>query len=176
MKAYYRNTRMLNDQTLTEESLVTLMCEVENIVNGRPITPVSDDPNDLNALTPNHLLIMRSNQELPPGIFSSVDNYSSKRWKQVQYLSDLFWSRWTKEYLPLLQQRQKWGNIRRNFLIGDVVLLVDNLLPRNSWNIGRIIQTYADDKGLVRSVQLRTKAGLLVRPINKLVLLEAVEL
>ena len=39
---------------LTDEVLDTLFCEVENQVNGRPITKVSDDVNDLEALTPNH--------------------------------------------------------------------------------------------------------------------------
>ena len=35
---------LLNEQTLDDEGLNTLMCEVESIVNGRPITKVSDDP------------------------------------------------------------------------------------------------------------------------------------
>ena len=49
---------LLKQQVLDDESLHTLMCEVESIVNGRPITKVSDDPRDLNALTPNHLLLL----------------------------------------------------------------------------------------------------------------------
>ena len=36
------------------------MREVESIVYGRPITKVSDDPRDLSALTPNHLLLLRA--------------------------------------------------------------------------------------------------------------------
>ena len=47
---------LLKEQTLDDEGLNTLMCEVESVVNGRPITKVSDDPKDLNALMPNHLL------------------------------------------------------------------------------------------------------------------------
>ncbi|KAK3737962.1 hypothetical protein QZH41_000763 [Actinostola sp. cb2023] len=89
--------------------LNTLMCEVESIVNGRPITKVSDDPKDLDALTPNHLLLLRAGTATPPGVFSKDDNYTRRRWRQVQYLSNLFWLRWTKEYLPSLQQRQKWN-------------------------------------------------------------------
>ena len=98
---------LLSEQTLDDEGLSTLMCEVENIVNGRPLTKVSDDPRDLEALTPNHLLLLRGGPSLPPGCFTKDDTYSRRRWKQVQYLADIFWRRWIKEYLPALQKRAK---------------------------------------------------------------------
>ena len=100
---------LLRSQTMDDEGLQTLMCEVEAILNGRPLTKVSDDPYDLNALIPNHLLLLRSTASFPPGIFSSANNYSRRRWKQVQYMTDIFWKRWTREYLPSLQVRQKWN-------------------------------------------------------------------
>ena len=59
-------TALLKEQTLDDEGLLTLMCEVESIVNGRPLTNVSDDPRDCEALTPNHLLLLRSGAMLPP--------------------------------------------------------------------------------------------------------------
>ena len=92
-------TAVLREQTMTEGSLRTLLCEVEAIVNSRPLTTVSDDPSDLSPLTPNHLLLQRSGTPLPPGLFEPDDLVCRKRWKQVQYLADLFWQRWTKEYL-----------------------------------------------------------------------------
>lgn len=49
---------LLNQQVLEDEGLNMLMCEVESMVNERPITKVSDDPRDLNSLTPNHLLLL----------------------------------------------------------------------------------------------------------------------
>lgn len=167
---------LLKQQTLDDEGLQTLLCEVESIVNGRPITKVSDDPKDLQALTPSHLLLLRSGPTLPPGVFVKEHLYARKRWRQVQYMADLFWSRWTKEYLPTLQKKQKWLTPRRNFAVGDVVLVVDNTKHRNSWPLGRIVAAYLNQKdGLVRSVTVKTSTSVLDRPIDKLVLLEAVE-
>ena len=84
---------LLKEQPLDDEGLLTLMCEVESIINGRPITKVSDDPKDLEALTPNHLLLLRAGPPLHPGAFTKEDNYSRRRWRQVQYLADVFWRR-----------------------------------------------------------------------------------
>ncbi|KAJ8390516.1 hypothetical protein AAFF_G00103130 [Aldrovandia affinis] len=148
------------------------MCEVESIINGRPLTTISDDMNDLEPLTPNHLLLLKSQPNMPPGIFNKDDMYTKKRWKQVQYLSDLFWTRWTREYLPLLQERQKWSTPRRNFATGDVVLLVDSTSPRNSWLLGRVVETLPDSSGVVRRVKIKTKTNMLERPVSKLCLLE----
>lgn len=165
---------LLREQVLDDEGLATLMCEVENIVNGRPLTKVSDDPRDLEALTPNHLLLLRSGSSLPPGIFRKGDLYSRRRWRQIQYLSDVFWRRWLKEYLPSLQQRQKWSRLTRNFKAGDVVLVVDENSPRNLWLLGRILEVKPNKgDGLVRRVTLKTKSAVLERPIDKIVLLEA---
>jgi hypothetical protein len=152
---------------------MTIMCEVESIMNSRPLTKVSDDPKDLEALTPNHLLLLRPGTSLPPGIFSQSDLYSKRRWRQAQYLSNVFWRRWLKEYLPELQRRQKWLKPRRNFSPGDIVLIVDQSSPRSAWPLGRILEVESNpDDGYVRSVVLKTKKSVLKRPIDKIVLLE----
>lgn len=163
---------LLKQQTLDEEGLQTLLCEVESIINDRPITTASNDPNDLEALTPNHLLLMKTQPNIPPGVFSKEDIYTRRRWRQTQYMADLFWHRWIQEYLPLLQVRQKWTTVRRNFNLGDVVLIIDSSAPRNSWLMGRIIKMMPDSEGTVRSVYVKTKTSTLERPITKLCLLE----
>ncbi len=163
---------LLKEQSTNEDSLHTVMCEVESIINNRPITSASDNPNDLEPLTPNHLLLLKTQPDLPPGLFKKEDQFARKRWKQVQYLADLFWSRWTHEYLPILQERSKWVRPKRNFEPGDVVLVVDRSSPRNSWIMGRVIETFPDSSGAVRRVKLQTKTNKLERPVNKLCLIQ----
>ncbi|XP_041461181.1 uncharacterized protein LOC121412436 [Lytechinus variegatus] len=164
---------LLNQQTLTDESLLTLLTEVEAILNARPLTKISLDPRDHEPLTPNHLLLLRRSQSLPPGIFNKEDCYVRKRWRQVQYMADQFWKRWVKEYLPLLQERQKWTKPQRNFEPNDLVLIADDNFPRGQWPLGRVVETYPDKQGRVRQVEVRVGSKILKRPISKLCLLEA---
>lgn len=127
-----RCSRTVREQVTDDESLVTLMCEVESIMNSRPITTVSSDLYDLEPLTPNHTLLLKSEITLPPGLFKKEDSLSCRRWNQVQYLADVFWRRWSREYLPLLQLRKKWVHPQRNLAVGDVVLVATEASHRNS--------------------------------------------
>jgi hypothetical protein len=167
---------VVKEQGVDDESLPTLMCLVESIINGRPLTTVSDDHRDLEPLTPNHLLLLRPDAIVPPDQFVKEDLYCRKRWRQVQFLADLFWRRWIREYLPTLQLRKKWMTPVRNFEVGDVVVVIDNNAPRNVWQLGRVTQTFRGPDGLVRSVELVTKSAKLVRPVNKICLIETADI
>ena len=90
-------------------------------------------------------------------------------------MSNLFWKRWTKEYLPQLQERQKWNKIKRNFIPGDIVLVVDDSAPRNSWIMGRVVKAVQDKRGLVRQVKIKTRTSCLDRPVTKICLLQEAE-
>ncbi len=155
---------------LDDDGLHTVFCEVEAILNDRPITKLSDDANDLEPLTPNHLLLLKGKPALPPGVFEPHDQYVRRRWRQVQYLPDLFWKRWIQEYLPLLQERQKWNEKKRSLTAGDIVMIMDSSAPRGSWPLGRVLKVFPDKQGLVRSVRLQKKANIIERPVTKLCL------
>jgi transposase InsO family protein len=170
---------MLMEQHLkvarSDDELHTLMCEVEATINARPLTRMSEDPRDSEPLTPNHLLQLRNPSCIPPGVFNEKDAYSRRRWRQVQFLADLFWKRWVAEYLPMLQTRQKWLQPQRNLAVGDIVLIADNTAPRNSWPMGRVEKINIGSKGLVRSATVKTKTTRLDRPVSKLCLLLEME-
>jgi hypothetical protein len=97
---------------LTHEVLCTLMAEVTAIINARPLVPVSSDPEQPFILSPSMLLTQKTGVPPPPGDFSDKDLYT-KQWRQVQALANQFWIRWSREYLPCLQHRQKWTVPRR---------------------------------------------------------------
>ena len=162
---------LLREQITDDKSLATLMCEVESILNGRPITTISSDPRDQEPLTPNHLLLLRSEPSMPPGLFRKENLLSRRRGRQVQYLADIFWNRWTKKYLPLLQSRQKWLRPRSNLAVEDVVLLAVENSHHNSWPLGKVVEVFPDSKGLVRRAKVKVKSGILERPVDKLCLI-----
>ena len=166
---------VLHQQSVDDEGLQTLLCEVEAILNVRPLTKLSDDPNDLEPLTPNHILLLKGKPALPPGLFEKSDLYIKRRWRQVQFLSDLFWRRWVREYLPLFQERQRWFKDKRNFVAGDIVIVADPTAPCGSWLLGKILQTFHDSQGLVRSVKVPTKCNILERPVTKIGRLQEAE-
>ncbi|KAL7850012.1 hypothetical protein SRHO_G00193610 [Serrasalmus rhombeus] len=130
-----------------------MFCEAEAILNSRPLSTVSSDPHDLEPLTPNHILLLKSVPILPFGTFLKSDLYARRHWKQVQYMADLFWCRWTKECLLLLQERQKWITVKKNLNDGNIVLVVDPTAPQGSWPLGRVLETKPHGKGLNNNIQ-----------------------
>ena len=51
------------------------MCEVESIINSRPITSISNNPKDLEPLTFNHMLLLKCPMALPRDAFNPQDCY-----------------------------------------------------------------------------------------------------
>ena len=156
---------------LNDETLQTLMCEVESIVNTRPITRCSNDVNDPSPLSPNHLLLMRGVENISPGQFTEADMYR-RRWRHVQHMANEFWRRWTREYLVLLQKSRKWHEAKRNLKENDLVMIVEESTPRGLWPLGVVVGVKRSQDGLVRTVDVRTKCTRLTRPISKIVFLE----
>ena len=98
-----------------------------------------------------------SGKQLPPPCdFQRADVYLRKRWRLVQYLANLFWTRWRKEYLHTLQARTKWNHPQSNLEPGDIVLAVNENCARNDWLMARVIS--------VKSVQNSWCVSQLLRP------------
>ena len=163
---------MLNNQCVHETTLHTFMCEVESIINSRPLTYLSSDAQDPEPLTPSHLLLGRDPHVAPPVVTSEHDIDSRKRWRQVQVLADHFWKRWRREYLPLRALSSKWTKEEPNLKLNDVVLVMDENAPRGFWPLARVIAIHPSQDGRVRTVQVKTSSGVLVRPVSQLCLLE----
>ena len=156
--------------SLTDEILMTVMTEAENLINSRPITRVSEEPTS-GALTPNHILIMQGNSP------HSLQGYDAgmmvrSKWKQISQLLDSFWARWSTEYLHTLQQRQKWHKDLPNMKVGDVVVIMEANTARGYWPTAIVTGVKPGTDGRVRSVTVKTANSFYDRPVGKLVKLE----
>ncbi|XP_059802073.1 uncharacterized protein LOC132378839 [Hypanus sabinus] len=154
-KTWKRKPEIQQRTRLAHEVLCTLMAEVTAIINAQSFLPVSSDPENPFILSPSTLLTQKAGAPPPPGDFSDKDLYT-KQWRQVQALANQFWPRWRQKYLPLLQQRQKWTEPRRNLQVEDLVLLRDKQAARNSWPTARITATFPSGDGHVRKIELKT--------------------
>lgn len=158
----------LNKADITDEELATAFTGAEALLNSRPLTYQSTDPRDEPPLTPNHFLFGQSGGQFAPEVIDSTKFHPRKRWRRVQDLVKHFWQRWMVEWLPSLQQRRKWTDIKPEMEVGDVVLVVDPDTPRGKWPLGRITETFPGKDGHTRAVKVQVGKNVLTRPIVKL--------
>ena len=160
---------ILNYRRLTDELLSTPLCLVEHTLNARQLTAVSDDPEDLTALTPNHFLLGRENTSKPFMPFSERYKDQSKSFKTTQAYSDMIWKRRTREYLPHWNQRSKWSKEHvRNLKEGELLWLLNDTVKRCEFKLRRIFEIFTGNYGVVRSVRVKMAHGELNRPVVKL--------
>ena len=156
-------------ETLTDDVLSTTMCLVKQILNSRPLTSVSDDPDNLEALTPNHFLLGRASPATPS--IPDAQRYTGLRrvFRVSQAYADIIWSRWKREYLPQWNERSKWNKEEvRQLEVKDLVWLVDENVKRAQYKMGRVLEVYHGSDGRVRSALVKTEDGKLKRPVEKL--------
>ena len=164
---------VIKDTVLTDFQLITTFTEIENILNNRPMTYVSDDINDLEPLTPNHFLLGRyNNDDCFKNTTINDNTCTRKKWIQVQNITQQFWKRWLSEYLPQLTRRTKWQENDRSVAVGDLIILKEEGIPRNKWPLARITEIMTSKDNVTRVVKVKTKDGEYVRPIVKVYPLE----
>ncbi|XP_075158026.1 uncharacterized protein LOC142231296 [Haematobia irritans] len=156
-------------QKFNDETLKSAMCEIESIVNSRPLTFVSIDSEDDEAITPNHLLL-GSSDGYKPILQNNMD--LRQRWHHTQLFADRFWQRWLAEYIPIITKRGKWFAKQKPIAVGDIVIIVDDTLPRRCWPKGRITNVIVAKDGQARRVTVQTQTGTLDRPVAKIAVLD----
>lgn len=161
----------LGRSSLTYEELQTLVCECEAVMNNRPLTYVSEEP-DLRTLTPSMFI-----QDMPlievPDLDQIERNHLVKRWKYVQNVREHLRKRFRKEYLGFL--RSSFPKKQDNISIGDVVLIGTDDKRRLHWLLGRVVELFPGKDGIVRLVRLKTPKGYLLRPVQRLYPLEVTD-
>lgn len=140
-------------------------------MNSRPLSPISQDPSDLSALTPGHFLIgVPLLSPIDPQIDKSPTSIND-RWDRLKALHQNFCFRWKSEYLCELQKRTKWQQPEENLKENALVVVKDESLPPNSWHLGRVVKVHSGSDKYVRVADVRTQKGTFRRPITKLVVL-----
>lgn len=168
--------RILDNTTLTYEEFLTLLIEIEAVLNSRPLCPLSSDPNDTDALTPGHFLTGGPLNAVPEPSLLNMRENRLNRWQYIEKLQQDFWNSWTKEYLSELQQRpKKWRTEQPNLQTGDIVLIKDIKLPPRNWPLARITAIHPGEDGIVRAVSIKHKNGETKRAISKLCRLPVTE-
>ena len=141
----------IKDQVLTHYELITVVYEIANLLNERPIGKQSSDISDGTYLCPNDLLLGRACARIPSGPFTYNVN-SKRRFAFVQKLVDAFWVKMNRFYFPSLIVQQKWHTEKRNVCKGDIVILQDSNAVRGNWKLGKIDKVYPSSDGKVRKV------------------------
>ena len=163
--------KTLESAHLGDEELQTAFCRAEALLNSRPLTSVSSDPNDQPPITPASLMLGQTRLDFIPDDQGDAEN-TRRRWRRLQQLNAEFWRRWIREYLPTLQGRPKWTEPAGNLREGETVLVVDQNAPRGLWPLARVTKTFPGSDGLVRVVEVKTAKGVYKRPVTKTVRLE----
>lgn len=91
--------RTLSTARLTFEELTTALVEIEAVMNSRPLTSLSTDPNDLEVITPGHFIVGCSLQNIPERVNMESQISNLQRWQRITAIKAHFWRRWHSEYL-----------------------------------------------------------------------------
>ena len=134
--------------------------EVEAVLNNRPLTHVSSDVSDPEAITPSHLLYGRPIVTLTHHNVEvdEVDDPTYGETTEIQRRAKIqalllqhFWSRWRRKYLTALREfHHNTGTNTQTVKVGDVVLIHDDT-PRIQWKLAIIEQVNKGADGLIRS-------------------------
>lgn len=170
-KLHFR--KVAGNLKFTFEEFSTILSRIEACLNSRPISPISENPNELLALTPGHFLTGGPLLSIAEPNEYETNLSIINRWRRVKAISQQFNIRWKHEYLKELHKRNKWQRPQKNIAINDMVVIRDECSSPTEWRLGRISKLFPGKDGLVRVAEIVTQRGTITRPLVKLVLLPA---
>lgn len=160
--------RVIGKQILSYEEMLTVLNQIEAVLNSRPLYLLSSDPSEPNALTPSHFISTAPLEFLPALNVSKECTSLVTRYSLMNSLVQSFWKRFRAEYLHNLQTREKWNTTCNPVSVGTIVLLNVENAPPLQWPLGIITKIYPGKDGVIRVAQVKTKAGTYDRPVVKL--------
>ena len=171
----------IGEQILLFSELQTVLFEVANLINERPIGRHPTDVSEGSYLCPNDLILGRCDGRIPSGPFKQHCS-PTHRFRFVQSIVNSFWLKWTRHYFHSLIIRQKWHHEKRNMKSGDIVMIQDSNAIRGNWRLGRVKDVLPSNDGKVRRVKVEYKSNfdsakytVLERPVHRLIVLVPVD-
>ena len=172
--------KALHHRQVTPDELVTILLEVEAIVNNRPLTYLDAHPDTGEILTPALLLYGRSiflfpfyeSENVPVDPVYNVDVLLSYH-NYVNAIVHKFHKLFCESYLSALREKHYLSQQSPSQFPAEgelVILGIDQ--PRNLWHLGKVVKVIPSKDSIVREVEVLTKGSIIRRTINKLIPLE----
>lgn len=169
--AKYHFFRAVGLHILTFDELRTLTCQICAIMNSRPLTPITEDPDDLEILTPAHFLVGGPLVSIIEPDLRDTSDKCLSRWQKLTQMQQIFWKKWSQSYLSLLQERTKWKSKSHNIAPGQMVIIKNENLPPLKWQLGRVTDVIRGNDNVIRVVMVRTNNGIIKRAASKVAVL-----
>ena len=156
--------KVMGRRTFELYQFSSLLAEVQNVVNERPLTYRDSDANNLDVITPNSFLKLRVSQTLN---FGSVDgsqlempgrNALIKTLDKREELMDKFKTIWYEQYLLSLREESKdlyQSSWEDRVKPGDVVLLFSPIKSRHCWTLGKVVDLLTGSDGKTRCARVK---------------------
>ena len=141
---------------LSFSELNTLLAEISYAINCRPlglsnVSADSEQEDFLSPITPNQLLLGRTNDEGLPLDYDGDDRFTT-RLAYVSQVFDSWWKKWIKQVLPSLMPLKRWKDEKRNLQVGDVVMMLYAGNIKNDYRLAKVLEVHPDRRNLVRTV------------------------
>ncbi|XP_050293842.1 uncharacterized protein LOC126734313 [Anthonomus grandis grandis] len=165
--------RIMGDSKLSYEDLSTVIIQIEGVLNSRPISPLSTDPQDPTPLTPGHFLVGKPLTAIPEPVYTEVAENRLNKYQSLQAMIQHFWKRWSLEYISELQSRLKWKKSYVTLLkVGSLVIVKKDNVPVCKWKVGRVLELHPGPDNITRVVTLKCADGSVYkRAISKICVL-----
>ena len=172
-------SKALHHRQVTPEELVTILAEVEAILNNRPLTYINDDDREGEILTPAHLLYGRGiilypffqmeERNTAPCNLNTLVLYHN----HISCIIEKFHSLFVDNYLTMLREKHYLSRKppSRCPKLGEVVILSIDM-PKVLWHLGRVVKLIPSADSIVREVEVITKNTIVRRTVDKLIPLE----
>ena len=178
----------IGNQRLSLPEMTTVLYQIANLMNERPLGTLPGHDSEISILTPNSLLLGRSTASNPGGYESQPTLRS--RITLVENTIRHFWSNWTQLFAPTLVKHNKWRQDQPELKVGDIVAIADSNTLKGEYRLGRVVKLIPSKDHRIRRVAVaykRYKVGekvheyagatdtVVERPVQRLGLLVSVD-